>query len=351
MSGSVSVVVPTWNRAHLLARALDSVIAQLEPGDEVIVADDGSTDRTAALLAGYGPPVRHLRLVHAGAGAARNAAWRVARGPLVAFLDSDDRWLPGKLALQRALLGSRPDLVACFSDFRTATIEGSERAGGLAGWIGAPPAGFACEVAAARFLGELLPGGPWDPATRVTIGDFALAALRATIVNIGTLLVRKDRVGEELGCAEDLPTYEELPAVARILGAGPAAFLEAETLVQHDHRGPRLTGADLIVRARARIAVLERAYLTDRAFVERYGDELAARLRAERIGLVRLLLAAGASAEARALLARIAEPPAGLALVASLPGSSVARIVRARDHARGLARKAAAILPWLPPLW
>lgn len=161
------------------------------------------------------------------------------------------------------------------------------------------------------------------------------------------------RIGSapELGCAEDLPTYEELPAVARILGAGPAAFLELEILVQHDHPGPRLTGADLIVRARARIAVLERAYLADRAFVDRHGPELAARLRTERVALARMLLAEGASLEARQVLVKLDAPPVGLLLLATLPGRAVAGMVRARNDARGLARKAAAILPWLPPLW
>lgn len=230
MREPVSVLVPTWNRAHLLRRAIESILAQLEPGDEVIVADDGSTDGTAALLAGYGPPVRHLALTHGGAGAARNAAWRVARGPLVAFLDSDDRWLPGKLQLQRTLLAARRELACCFSDFHTAGEDGIERAGGLAGWLGGPPQ-FARRVAEPVPLGSLVADGPWDPRIAVHIGDFAAEAMRAPICNIGTVLVRKAWVGPELGCAEDVPTFEELPAVARILRAGPAAFLATATLV------------------------------------------------------------------------------------------------------------------------
>lgn len=345
MHEPVSVVLPTWNRAHLLPRAIDSVLAQLEPGDELIVADDGSTDGTAAVLAGYGPPVRILALPHGGAGAARNAAWRVARGPLVAFLDSDDRWLAGKLALQRALLATRPELACCFSDFRTASADGIERADGLAGWIGGPPR-FANRVAPAVPLGSLLPEGPWDPAIRVHIGDFAAAAMREPIVNLGTVLVRKPRLGPELGCAEDLPTFEEQPAVVRILRVGPAAFLDTATLVQHDHAGPRLTRADHRARARARIAVLERAFAGDPAFLARYGAELAARLAAERAAFARLLLADGLAAEARAVLAAIPEPPPELVLLTRLPGPIVAAAAKGR---RGL-RRAFGLVPWLPTL-
>lgn len=342
-STSVSVVLPTWNRAHLLARAISSVITQLEPADELIVADDGSTDGTAALVAAFGPSVRHLALPHRGAGAARNAAWRVARGPLVAFLDSDDRWLPGKLAAQRALLAARPDLVCCFSDFRTADADGQESPAGLAGWLGGPP-DFAARVSAAQPLGTLAPVVGDLAGLPTHLGDFRAAAMRQDIVNIGTMLVRKARVGPELGCAEDLPTFEEIPAVARILRAGPAAYLDGATLVQHDHPGPRLTGGDRIARARARIAVLERAWADDPAFLAQHGQEFAARLRCERLRLARLLLGEGDVRAARRVLELTDRPPRNLDLLARLPASALSCALAAR---RGL-RRAAAFLPWMP---
>jgi len=344
MRETVSVALPTYDRAHLLPRAIGSVLAQLEPGDELIVADDGSTDGTASLVASFGPPVRYLPLPHRGAGAARNAAWRVARGPLVAFLDSDDRWLPGKHPLQRALLAARPELASCFSDFRTASVDGVERDGGLAGWLGGPTR-FE-DLAPSVPLAQLLPDGPWDPSIRVRIGDFASAALAGPIVNIGTLLVRKERVGPELGCAEDVPTFEEIPAVARILRAGRAAFLDHPTLVQHDHPGPRLTGADHVTRARAKIQVLERAWSRDPAFLARHGAAIAAKLRTARLELARLLLAEGDSRAARRVLDEIEAPPRELALLARLPARALVSALAVR---RSL-RRVAAILPWLPTL-
>jgi glycosyltransferase involved in cell wall biosynthesis len=106
----VSVIIPTYNRAHLLQEAVESVLAQSLPGVEVIVVDDGSTDETRTTVECYGERLRFLVTEHGGAAHARNVGMRAARGKYVAFLDSDDRYLPGKLALQVAFLDSRPDV-------------------------------------------------------------------------------------------------------------------------------------------------------------------------------------------------------------------------------------------------
>jgi glycosyltransferase involved in cell wall biosynthesis len=107
---SVSCVIPTYNRVSLLDRALRSAVPQCEPGDEIIVVDDGSTDDTEKLVGACDGPVRYVRIPHAGAGSARNAGVQAAQGDLIAFLDSDDEWIPGKLSWQRAVL-ERHDLL------------------------------------------------------------------------------------------------------------------------------------------------------------------------------------------------------------------------------------------------
>jgi glycosyltransferase involved in cell wall biosynthesis len=95
----LSVVIPTWNRAQLVRDAIHSALAQREGEVEVIVVDDASTDSTAELLEReFGDRIRLLRLEHRrGPGGARNGGARLARGEFVAFLDSDDVWLAGKL--------------------------------------------------------------------------------------------------------------------------------------------------------------------------------------------------------------------------------------------------------------
>ena len=106
---AVSAIIPTWNRRELVLRALESVLAQTRPVDEIIVVDDGSTDGTgAAIAARHGERVRHVWQENAGVSAARNRGMELARGRYFALLDSDDEWLPDKTRLQLEFLEARP---------------------------------------------------------------------------------------------------------------------------------------------------------------------------------------------------------------------------------------------------
>lgn len=104
----VTAAITTYDRAALLPGALESVFAQTRPADEVLVVDDGSTDETPHVLARYGERIRVVRQENGGRSAARNRAVLEARGRYVSFLDSDDRWLPDKLARQVPVLESDP---------------------------------------------------------------------------------------------------------------------------------------------------------------------------------------------------------------------------------------------------
>jgi len=114
----LSVVIPTRNRAHLVCDAIESAFAQRPEQVEVIVVDDGSTDDTAELLRrAYGPRIHLLSLPErSGAGAARNAGVRLATGELLAFLDDDDLWLPGKLDAELRVLEQFSGAEAVVSD-------------------------------------------------------------------------------------------------------------------------------------------------------------------------------------------------------------------------------------------
>jgi len=114
----LSVVIPTWNRAHLVCEAINSALNQRPCEVEVIVVDDASTDKTAEVITRiYGDSVRLLSLrKRGGAGAARNAGVAVAGGEFVAFLDSDDVWLPGKLDAELRVFERFPEAEAVLSD-------------------------------------------------------------------------------------------------------------------------------------------------------------------------------------------------------------------------------------------
>ena len=112
MKPLVSVVIPVYNRESLIGEAIESVLSQKTSFPfEVVVSDDGSTDRTPEVAAAYGDPVRVVRSPdNRGDGAARNAGILAAQGELIALLDSDDLMLPGRLESQSRFLLEHPDV-------------------------------------------------------------------------------------------------------------------------------------------------------------------------------------------------------------------------------------------------
>jgi glycosyltransferase involved in cell wall biosynthesis len=96
----ISVIVPTYNRQHLIANAVASILRQDAGNIELIVVDDGSTDDTAAVLEPQMYAIRYIRQQNRGVSAARNRGVKESRGEHLAFLDSDDEWAPGKLKPQ-----------------------------------------------------------------------------------------------------------------------------------------------------------------------------------------------------------------------------------------------------------
>jgi glycosyltransferase involved in cell wall biosynthesis len=108
---TVSAVIPAYNSAATLARAIDSVLRQTVPA-QVIVVDDGSTDDTSALLQSYGSRISVIRQQNGGAGAARSAGTKAARTDLIAYLDADDAWHPDKLERQLGAFGD-PEVGLC----------------------------------------------------------------------------------------------------------------------------------------------------------------------------------------------------------------------------------------------
>lgn len=109
----ISVIIPTYNRAWALARAVDSVLSQEYPDVELIIVDDGSTDDTLNLLESYGNAIKVITQPNRGVSAARNQGIAAASGALIALLDSDDYWLPGKLSRQAAFFDRHPEALIC----------------------------------------------------------------------------------------------------------------------------------------------------------------------------------------------------------------------------------------------
>lgn len=115
MRPTVSVVIPTYNHERYIAEALDSVLAQTYKDYEVIVVDDGSIDNTREVVESFGAAIRYIYQQNQRMSAARNTGIRSAHGEYIAFLDSDDIWLPEKLEKQMKVFSTYPNLalVSC----------------------------------------------------------------------------------------------------------------------------------------------------------------------------------------------------------------------------------------------
>ncbi len=113
---TISVVIPNYNNAPTLARAIDSVLAQSHPAFEIVVVDDGSTDASAEVAAGFGERIRYVRQPNGGVSAARNNGARLAQGDWIAFLDADDVYLPDRLAAHARWIAREPDIDFLFAD-------------------------------------------------------------------------------------------------------------------------------------------------------------------------------------------------------------------------------------------
>ena len=211
----VSVVVPTYNRASLLPRAISSALGQSFEDLELIVVDDGSTDSTGEVVGAFGDPrIRLIRLpTNAGLSGAQNAGLRAARGEWVAFLDSDDEWLPTKLEQQLVRLredaGPAAAVAYCFlqrQDERTGRTVPARRGG---------PEGDVFQA--------LLTG--WSPLPS------CLVVRRRTLLAIG-------------GWDESLPSFAGHDLCLRLAEAGSRFVAVRETLViKHDYGGPQLSTA------------------------------------------------------------------------------------------------------------
>ena len=113
----VSVVIPAYNAAHTLGRALDSVLRQSLPASQILVVNDGSRDDLTTLEHRYAGRVQWIHQINQGAAAARNTGIDHAQHPLVAFLDADDYWQPNKLEMQVACYRQNPELGLTYSTF------------------------------------------------------------------------------------------------------------------------------------------------------------------------------------------------------------------------------------------
>lgn len=173
---TVSVIIPVYNAEQFLAEAIESVLGQSVPPQQVIVVDDGSTDQSAQVARRYADYIHLEQQRNAGSAAARNRGVALAQGDFLAFLDNDDYWAPEKLALQLATFQETPALEAVYGQLKqmqALTTAAAERTH------------FALEMADGCHLDTLLIRrtafdrvGPFDPGLMIDTVDWMWRARR-----------------------------------------------------------------------------------------------------------------------------------------------------------------------------
>ena len=122
---NISVIIPTYNAARLLARGISSVLEQTEKVNDIIVVDDGSRDDTSQVVSRFGSVVTYITQQNGGPAKARNAGLRAARGEWIAFLDADDWWLPNKISLQVEAVRNSPKTSLVYTGLRIVDEDGN----------------------------------------------------------------------------------------------------------------------------------------------------------------------------------------------------------------------------------
>lgn len=225
----VSVVIPTRDRAELVTRAVASVLAQTHAVLDVVVVDDGSSDDTVARLAALADPRLRVLCHETGRGvsAARNTGIRAARGDFLALLDSDDVWLPDKIARQLAFMGQRG---LAISQTQEIWIRHGRRVN--PGAVHAKPDGFFFEQALVRCL----------------VSPSTVMGTRAYWEEMG-------------GFDETLPACEDYDLWLRTLLRHPVGLLDAPLAVRHGGRPDQLSASHLgqdLYRIRSLVRLLGR---------------------------------------------------------------------------------------------
>jgi glycosyltransferase involved in cell wall biosynthesis len=123
---AVSVIIPAYNCDRYIVQAVESVLQQKDCSYEIIIIDDGSTDATEKVLNPHRDRLRYVKQRNQGVAAARNHGIAIAKGNLIAFLDADDYFLPGKLSLQAKMLLKRPDLGIIHSGWQRVDHQGNK---------------------------------------------------------------------------------------------------------------------------------------------------------------------------------------------------------------------------------
>jgi len=247
----VSVIIPTHNRAQIIGRAVESALAQTYPHLEVVVADDGSSDDTRRIVQSFGPRVTYTQQANAGVSAARNFGMRHARGELIAFLDSDDSWLPWKIEAQVAALNRHPEAGLVWTDM--AAVDPADRVVDACYLRKMYSAYQEVDIRRALNKVDSLPGlNSTIPnelsASGVYQGDLSTAILLGNLIHTSTVLLRRSWCQLIGGFDESYQRAgEDYEFYIRLSSVGPVVFIDASSTLYRIGVADQLTAPSMML--------------------------------------------------------------------------------------------------------
>jgi glycosyltransferase involved in cell wall biosynthesis len=315
---TVSVIIPTYNRAHYLDEAIESILSQdiQDCQIEIIVVDDGSTDNTKEILRKYGTSIRYLYQENQGAGRARNRGIDEATGEWVSFLDSDDRWLPGKLTLQFKVLDAFPGYNAIHSEFLIFDETGTLTSRGLKFWLSDPSVLEKIEwdqIYSKRYESADYHIHAISGSFPIYAGNIFAAQLIACCVSNWTLLVRRDCLRKEIRYAENYRINEDYWFLCKLTEGCDVIFMDIATAENRAHTEPRLTQAGYIEIFKTHIDICDKIYRPSKSIHRPSDKEIDKTRKLLNIMLFKKYLKDGMRSEARKTydVIRMIHGPAG----------------------------------------
>lgn len=251
MGEMVSIIIPTYNREKLIKRAIDSVLNQTYQDYEVIIIDDGSKDRTKEVIEEIGDNrIRYIGLeINQGVSHARNVGIQEARYEYIAFLDSDDEWMPNKLELQMRKMTKASNEVGIVFCRMGGKLRNSEKR-------------FLCPDES--YKKEILEGNIFHPL------------LLQNVIGTPTMLVRKKCLEEIGGFKETLQCLEDWELILRIAKRWQIGFVDERLVEVHKSDGSVSTNIGGFLVARCYMVSLYRQEMQTIGILDRVKNEILA---------------------------------------------------------------------------
>jgi glycosyltransferase involved in cell wall biosynthesis len=326
----VSVIIPTYNRASLVAEAIESALRQTRPPREIIVVDDGSVDDTRQVLASFGDQITAIHQDNKGVGGARNRALEVAQGRYLAFLDSDDLWMERKLEWQVAIMEQFPNLGFLFSDFVITDNESRVIPKGLSTWFHEP---LQWDKVFEEMSMVLVPCAAREEPVALYSGRLYQALLAKPYILPSCAIVRAACVTPDLRFPEDNHHCSDWEFFARLARRSQTGLMDVETTINRGgDEWPRLTHMSAVEKIRFHLRMIEAVWKADDTFFAAHRDEVEEIEADLCVQLARHCMMDSRVSDARAAIRRwfaigkFRQWPMGMALVACawLPASGAA---------------------------